>query len=52
MAGVLITNTSGPAFLDADLADLQEMHNSLVIATQRGHPAGALETILINTMDI
>jgi hypothetical protein len=56
VAGAPTTDTSEPALLDADLADPPEMQDSQVIATPwghpAGHPAGALETIWIHTMDI
>jgi hypothetical protein len=51
-AGAPTSNTSEPASLDADLKDPQEKHDSLVIATQRGHPARGLKTIQIHTMHI
>jgi hypothetical protein len=44
----IYADTSGPAWLDADLADPTEMYDRLVIAMPRGHQAGRLETIWIH----
>ncbi len=51
-AGAPTTDTSEPPLLDANLAAPPEMHDHLVIATPRRHPAGGSVTIRIHTMDI